>query len=163
MSHQVAFAGDIHDDQTYIDHLLHTLEMRSIDTLYLLGDITTAETLEQFARHDVGLVFGNADHDTIADLCQQAERQGATVHGDSARLTFGGEAGTTIIARHGLDPRSMAYAMAAHNCDYVVHGHYHSEERTQTGSGEVLSYGLGCLIYDPATDEFEQITYEDVS
>lgn len=165
MSPKIAFAGDIHDDQTYIDNLLHTVEMEPVHHLFLCGDITEPATLEQFSNYDVHLVFGNADHDNIADLCKQAERQDAVVHGDSARWSYTLTNGDveTFVVRHGLEPRDMAYAMAAHNCDYVIHGHYHSEERTEVGSGEVLSFGQGCLLYDTNEGTFEQITYEDES
>lgn len=155
MSRYIAFAGDLHDEQERIDNVLYWLETveGEVEELWLCGDITTAETLKQFEDYQVNLVFGNADDETISELCKQAERQGATVFPDSGRVVYDG---MVFVVRHGLDPRKIAYAVAAHNADYAIHGHYHSSEQTEAGTGKVLSYGLGVLLYDIESDTFEQ-------
>jgi putative phosphoesterase len=160
MSQTIAFAGDIHDNQAFVDHLLHTFQRVKPNAVVLLGDITEPETLEQFEDYNVHLIFGNADFDNIAPLCQQAEQSEMRVHGQSGRHRFGRR---ILVFRHGVEPRDMSYAMAAHNCDYVIHGHYHAAEHTSVGNGTVLSPGAeGCLLYDVDSDSFEQIEYDDV-
>lgn len=158
MSQLIAFAGDIHDNQEFVNHLLRSFHDRDPNAVVLLGDITAADTLRQFEDENVHLVFGNGDFPNVRDLARRAHLSEMRVHGQSGRVRFGRR---LFVFRHGVEPREMSYALAAHCCDYVVHGHYHSVEDTTVGTGRVLSPGNeGVLYYDVDADSFEQVNFD---
>lgn len=151
----VAFIADTHDDPVVVERILEVIEAASVEQLVHLGDVCTPECLRRFAGYEVHWITGNGDI-IYKDLLNDAiDEIGGEKHEYGDSMVFGTK---RFYLRHGMD-HDLSYMLARHgNYDYVLHGHWHHQERTDVGRGEVLNPGNdGVYLYYPSSDTFKWI------
>lgn len=159
---KVAFIADIHDGPDVIARHLDHCNEYGVSDVVLCGDAVSPETVRAFSDFQLHYVLGNGEHNhgTVKDVVAACDEIDGILYGRDGRVQFGEK---HFLIRHGDVDRDLGYAAAATNVDYVVHGHYHYQEDNQVGSGRVMNPGPdGIILYDPAHDEFEFFTHEDV-
>lgn len=159
MNADVAFVADTHDRTDVVSRLLRILNGQSVETVVHLGDVCKPATLQMFAAFDVHWIRGNGDHSHRKALTEVANSIGAESHGWGETLEFGD---SVFYCRHGMEhDLSYHYAATRSSIDYVMHGHYHHQERTEVGNSEVLNPGNnGAYLYDATADAFEHVAVE---
>lgn len=155
----VAFIADTHDRTAVARRMARVCRHHDVDELVHLGDVCQPETLGEFGEFDVHWITGNGDQPHKEALNKVADLMDVSAHQWYAELEFGD---VTFYCRHGME-HDLSYLIAAKksSIDYVMHGHWHHQERSPVGSAEVLNPGDdGVYLYEPVHDEFEWIPVE---
>lgn len=157
----VGFIADTHDHIQFITHILETCHAEGVEEVVHLGDVCELDTMVRLSREIDTLrwVTGNGDEQRKRDLADIVRGNGGEALGYNERVTYGD---ARFLVRHGIE-HNLSYPMAATDdaLDYVMHGHYHYQERTDVGGGEVLNPGAeGMYLYYPETDEFRHVDFD---
>lgn len=172
MTAPVAFVADTHDNEELILDQVSVMVDRGVEEMVHLGDVLTPACLVLYDPIDtVHWITGNGDQPMKEELSETVREMGGHAHKWNEKLTFGEK---TFLCRHGME-HDLSYPMVATQAsiDYVMHGHWHNQERTVVGKpsddvpvadrhgGEVLNPGDdGMYLYHPVQDEFEHIAFD---
>ena len=155
----IGIISDTHDHKRHVRRAVEIFAERDVQYVLHAGDITTATTVEAFARQwkeRFIAVFGNCDAD-------RAALQAAVNHyGGRIEPCYAGEIdGKAIHMAH--TPQTLAGAVGSQKYDLVIYGHTHRQDiqrqdRTlivnpgaarswMTSTGQVVILNLADMTY----------------
>lgn len=154
---RIGIVSDTHDHGEVVARAVHRLRKRRVDLVLHCGDVTTPQTVRQFAGLPTHFVFGNWDGDVLPrSRTPRVKREGVSRHRDHSRLRqaieeIGGTVhepfgeleieGRLIGWVHGHYRDVLRELEEADYFDYLFYGHTHEQEQHQTGRTLVVNPG----------------------
>lgn len=127
--------SDTHGDVAAAAAGVRTLVGHGVDLLLHLGDVGSAEVLEELVGLPARVVFGNCDDER--ELSRDAERYGIVVDHPAGSLTIEGR---RLVYTHGHDAHVISDALRI-GVDYIAHGHTHRMRDERHGPTRIINPG----------------------
>ncbi len=124
------------------------------ELLLHLGDIGTDEVIDELARADARIVFGNCDWNAVS-LAMHAEQVGVPVDHPMGLLKIDGR---RVAYTHGHLEPLMRQALGD-GVEYLLHGHTHEPRDERVGATRIINPGAlhraaryTCALLDTSRD-----------
>ncbi len=151
--------SDSHGRAAVTAQAVSLLLERDAELLLHLGDIGTDEVIDELARADARIVFGNCDWNAVS-LAMHAERVGVRVDHPLGLLEIDGR---RVAFTHGHIEYLMRDALRD-GVEYLLHGHTHEPRDERAGATRIINPGAlhraaryTCALLDTSRDALSWI------